>query len=56
MKKGHIVVVIAIFFLVQLAQAVAPRQWEIRTKSEFLKGKFNGISISDEDFLSLAPR
>lgn len=56
MKKGFIASAIAILFLVQFAQGVVPRKWEIRSKDEFLKGKFSGISVSDDGFLSLSPR
>jgi len=56
MTKKCILAVLAVFFFAQLAPAVTPRQWEVRTKDEFLKGKLSGISISDEGFLSLSPK
>ena len=36
-------------------EAVVPRQWDLRTKDDFLRGKFNGVSVSYEGVLSLAP-
>lgn len=56
MKKGFIASLMVALFLVQLAQGVVPRKWGIRSKDNFLKGKFSGISVSDEGFLSLSPR
>jgi len=56
MTKKCILAVLAVFLFAQLASAVTPRQWEVRTKDEFLKGKLSGISISDEGFLSLSPK
>jgi hypothetical protein len=37
-------------------EAVVPRKWELRTKDDFLKGKLDGISVSYEGVLSLAPK
>lgn len=56
MKKGFIAVIITVLFLTQLAQGVSPRKFEIRSKDGFLMGKFSGISVSDEGFLSLSPK
>jgi hypothetical protein len=36
-------------------QAVVPRRWELRTKEDFLRGKFDGVSLSFDGVLSLAP-
>ncbi len=36
--------------------AVAPQKWAFRTADEFLRGKFDGISISAEGVMTLAPR
>lgn len=46
----------AAFILVQTASGVVPQKWELRSKDDFLEGKFRGISVSDEGFLSLSPR
>jgi len=47
---------IGILGLVSLLEAVVPRKWELRTKDDFLKGKLDGISVSYEGMLSLAPK
>jgi hypothetical protein len=36
--------------------AVVPRKWQLRTKDDFLKGRLEGVSVSFEGVLSLAPR
>jgi len=36
--------------------AVVPQKWELRSLGEFLKGKFDGVSVSSDGWLSLAPR
>jgi hypothetical protein len=36
--------------------AVTPQRWSLRTADDFLRGKFEGLSISAEGVLSLAPR
>jgi len=36
--------------------AVSPKKWELQRWEQFLKGKFEGVSISYEGILSLAPR
>ncbi len=51
-----IVVFIGIVGLTLLLEAVVPRQWEIRTKDDFLKGKLDGLSVTFEGVLSLAPK
>ncbi len=37
-------------------EAVVPRRWELRTKEDFLRGKFDGISLSFDGVLALAPQ
>lgn len=37
-------------------EAVSPRRWELRTRDDFLKGKLEGVSVSYEGVLSLAPK
>ncbi|MBC7363517.1 MAG: hypothetical protein H5U07_03095 [Candidatus Aminicenantes bacterium] len=44
------------FVLVFDLQAVVPRKWELRTKEDFLKGKFNGLSLSSSGVISIGPR
>jgi len=56
MKKRVSVIVCLCAFLVLGLLAVIPQKWEIRTYEDFLKGKFEGVSISAEGVLSLSPR
>ncbi len=51
-----IVVFIGMVGLTLLVEAVVPRQWEIRSKDDFLKGKLDGLSVTFEGVLSLAPK
>jgi hypothetical protein len=37
-------------------EAVVPRRWELRTKEDFLRGKFDGVSLTFDGVLSLAPQ
>lgn len=46
----------AILLMISQLQAVVPRKWELRSKEDFLKGKFSGISLSSEGVLSLGPK
>ncbi len=41
---------------VAAAWAVTPQKWTFRTYEDFLRGKFDGISLTAEGVLSLAPR
>ncbi len=36
--------------------AVTPQKWEMRTREDFLRGKFSGVSVSSDGALFLAPR
>ncbi|HVP91741.1 MAG TPA: hypothetical protein VMS75_11065 [Terriglobales bacterium] len=36
--------------------AVTPQKWELRTREDFLRGKFDGISVSSDGALGLAPK
>ena len=56
MKKALTVVLAGIVFMVLVLQGVVPRRWEIRNFGDFLKGKFDGISVSYEGVLSLSPK
>jgi hypothetical protein len=37
-------------------RAVVPQKWELRTREDYLKGKFDGVSVSYDGTLSLAPQ
>jgi hypothetical protein len=56
MKKKSIMLITAVFFLVLTLQGVVPRKWALQSKSDFLKGKFEGISVSFDGYLSLSPK
>jgi hypothetical protein len=57
MMKRLIALGIALCILsVASAQAVTPRSWELLRLEQFLKGKFDGISVSYSGAMSLAPR
>ncbi len=48
--------IMAVLLLVSHLQAVVPRKWELRSKDDFLKGKFSGTSLSSDGVLSIGPR
>ncbi len=56
MKKVWVAVFSVLVILTQALQGVVPQKWEIRGKDEFLKGKFDGISVSYGGILSLSPK
>jgi len=56
-KKISLVLgLMTVFFLVSQLQAVTPKKWEIRSKEDFLKGKFSGVTLSSEGVLSIGPK
>jgi len=56
MRRILVMVSIILVFLAQALQGVVPQKWETRSKDDFLKGKFDGISVSYEGILSLSPK
>lgn len=58
MKKRLFLVlkIVALLLAVSQLQAVVPRKWELRSKDDFLKGKFAGTSLSSDGVLSIGPR
>ena len=56
MKRILVTIAAATVFLAQALQGVTPQRWETRSKDDFLKGKFDGISVSYEGILSLSPK
>lgn len=56
MKRAWVPVFAVLVFLVQALHGVVPRKWEIRTKDDFLKGIFDGISVNYSGILSLSPK
>ena len=55
MKRLLVPVFVTLVFLVQALQGVVPQKWEIRSKDDFLEGKFDGISVSYDGILFLSP-
>lgn len=55
MKKIYIIPIGILFFGLSL-EAVVPKKWELRRRDDFLQGKLEGISLSSEGLLTLAPR
>jgi hypothetical protein len=56
MKKITIGGVLLAVVLCLSLSAVTPQRWELRSREDFLKGKFDGVSLSFDGVLSLAPR
>ena len=54
--KSLIAILFSIIGVALFLEAVVPRKWEVRTKDDFLKGKLDGLSLSFEGVLSLAPQ
>lgn len=56
MKKALVHFLAITAFLVLALQGVVPQKWEMRSRDDFLKGKFDGISVSYDGALSLSPK
>ncbi|MEW5900024.1 MAG: WD40 repeat domain-containing protein [Acidobacteriota bacterium] len=55
-RRLYYIIFIGIVGLMASLEAVGPRQWEFRSRDDFLKGKLDGLSLSSEGTLSLAPK
>ncbi len=56
MRKLRLPVVLALLVLAASLQAVVPQKWELRTRDDYLRGKFDGVSVSYDGTLALAPK
>lgn len=56
MKKTQIAIFVFLIAMTQLLFGVIPQKWELYKIEDYLAGKFDGISISDEGTLSLSPK
>ena len=56
MKTSTLCGLLGLLVLGSALFAVVPQQWEFRTREDFLRGKFDGVSVSWDGLLSLAPR
>ena len=56
MRKVTPLAVAGLVVLAASLGAVAPQKWELRTADDFLRGKFDGVSVTSDGTLALAPR
>lgn len=56
MKKLPLLGILGLAVLRLSLLAVVPQKWELRTKEDFLRGKFDGVSVSSDGVLALAPK
>ena len=56
MRQPALPVVLGLFVLASSLQAVVPQKWELRTREDYLRGKFDGVSVSYDGTLALAPK
>ena len=56
MRKLSLLGLLGIAVLRLSLLAVVPQKWELRSKEDFLRGKFDGISVSSDGALALAPK
>jgi hypothetical protein len=56
MKKTNILIAVFVLASTQILFGVIPRKWELYRIDDYLTGKFDGISLSHEGVLSLAPK
>ena len=56
MCKPPLVGILGLAVLATSLQAVVPQKWELRTREDYLRGKFDGISVSYDGMLALAPK
>ncbi len=56
MKKTIILVIVLTVSLALLVFAVTPEKWTVREFSDYISGKFNGISVTGDGMLLLAPQ
>jgi hypothetical protein len=56
MRQPALPVVLGLLILASALQAVVPQKWELRTRDDYLRGKFDGVSVSYGGTLALAPK
>ena len=56
MRKPVLAVVLGSSVLTSALRAVVPQKWELRTREDYLRGKFDGVSVSYDGTLALAPK
>ena len=56
MRQPALPAVLGLLILASSLQAVVPQKWELWTRDDYLRGKFDGISVSYDGTLALAPK
>ncbi len=56
MRKITLPAALGLLVLVSSLQGVVPQKWELRTRDDYLRGKFDGVSVSYDGTLALAPK
>jgi len=56
MRKHTLPAVLGLLVLASVLSAVVPQKWELRTRDDYLRGKFDGVSVSYDGTLALAPK
>ncbi len=56
MKKATLFILLGLALTSLSLEAVVPQKWDLRTKEDFLRGKFDGVSVASDGLLSLAPQ
>jgi len=56
MRKTVLAIVLGSLVLTSALRAVVPQKWELRTREDYLRGKFDGVSVSYDGTLALAPK
>ena len=55
MKKTLFMMFFVLIFLGQVAYSVTPQKWTLESFDDFIRGKFQGISVSSDGKLTLSP-
>ena len=56
MRKVTPLAVAGLVVLAASLGAVVPQKWELRTREDYLRGKFDGVSVAYDGTLALAPK
>ncbi len=56
MRKHAFAAVLGPLVLASSLLAVVPQKWELRTREDYLRGKFDGVAVSYDGALALAPK
>ncbi len=56
MTKTALAILLLAALVLGAAWAVSPQKWAFRSYDDFLRGRFDGVSLTAEGVLSLAPR